>query len=360
MSCEYSIVKGNKLIVYRLRELEYENEQAGLIVLTYDYKNKIHPFLTSLGFDGIGFEDYYRFAITGESIKDFQVPDTIAEPVKIKARVSKEEYLRTVTKLKQHIQRGDIYEINYCMEFYAENCVINPEQVFCKLYNNTQAPHACFLKINDCYLICGSPERFLKKDGDRLISQPIKGTRRRGANAIEDKLLVEELRHDAKERSENIMITDLVRNDLSQIAQKGTVNVDELCEVYTFKSVHQMISTVSCMIKKTASFRDIINATFPMGSMTGAPKIRAMELIEKYESAKRGLYSGSVGLINANGDFDLNVVIRSILYNAKNKYLSIQVGSAITIDAQPEKEYEECLLKLQAMLKAVNATIDYD
>jgi len=213
---------------------------------------------------------------------------------------------------------------------------------------------AAFIKLDDLYIICGSPERFLQKKGNKITSEPIKGTRRR---STDDAAMIKELENDAKERAENIMIVDLVRNDLSKIAQKGSVHVDELCKVYTFKNVHQSISKISCTVEDKTTFQEILNATFPMGSMTGAPKISAMQLIDEAENSRRQIYSGSIGYILPNGDFDLNVVIRTIVYDEKKKYLSFMVGSAITAASDPEKEYEECLIKAKAMLTALNAEI---
>jgi para-aminobenzoate synthetase component 1 len=208
--------------------------------------------------------------------------------------------------------------------------------------------------MGDQFLISASPERFLKKEGSRIISQPIKGTTRRGQNETEDNELKEQLKNDPKERAENVMITDLVRNDLSRFAQKGTVKVDELCGLYTVKTVHQMISTVSCQVSENVGLAKILRSTFPMGSMTGAPKVSSMQLIERYENMRRGLYSGSVGYVTPDGDFDFNVVIRSLQYNAPKKYLSAMVGGAITSGSIPEKEYEECLLKVEALRKALS------
>ena len=148
-------------------------------------------------------------------------------------------------------------------------------------------------------------------------------------------------------------IRDRVRNDLARIAEKGSVTVDELCGVYTFETVHQLISTVSCQVSPNSFVNDILKATFPMGSMTGAPKIRAMQLIEQYEASRRGLYSGSIGYIAPNGDFDFNVVIRTLLYHQELELLSFHVGSAITSMSDPAKEYEECMLKARALIQAI-------
>lgn len=265
-------------------------------------------------------------------------------------RITKDEYLKTLAQIQKHIYKGDIYEMNFCQEFHSFS-KIDPYTSYKSLSKLSPSPFASFLKVNNKYLLSASPERFLKKQGETLISQPIKGTAKRSKDNLEDITIKEELRTNIKERSENIMIVDLVRNDLSRIACRGSVNVDELCGVYTFPQVHQKISTISAKCKPI-SFQDIIKATFPMGSMTGAPKVEAMKIIEKYESTKRGIYSGSVGYITPSGNFDLNVVIRSLQYNADNHYLSYLAGSAITALSDPEKEYEECILKTYAMEKA--------
>ena len=290
---------------------------------------------------------------TGVFETDFNGSGNIGFDGLIKARVSRTEYIENVEAIKQHIQRGDIYEMNYCQEFYAESSELNTLEVFRALNHISNAPFSCYLKIGNCYLISASPERFIKKDGSHIISQPIKGTQRRSADKEEDARLKAELFENQKERSENVMIVDLVRNDLSRIAKKDSVKVDELFGVYTFDQVHHMISTISCELRKDKVLKDIFEATFPMGSMTGAPKIRAMELIEKFEQTKRGLYSGAVGYISPEGDFDFNVVIRSMQYNALNKYLSFMVGGAITIGSDAELEYEECLVKAKALFEVL-------
>jgi para-aminobenzoate synthetase component I len=269
--------------------------------------------------------------------------------IEIKQRIPKQNYVEKVSKLLEHIHQGDLYEANFCMEFFAENVTINPLEKFLKLNEISQAPFSVFLKYNKQFLLSASPERYLKKEGQTLISQPIKGTSKRFSDAIEDEKSKNILANDPKERSENIMITDLVRNDLSKTAQKSSVEVKELCGIYSFLQVHQMISTVTSKMDSKYAPVDALSTTFPMGSMTGAPKYAAMKIIEELEETKRGLYSGAVGYFTPNGDFDFNVVIRSILYNEENKYVSFSVGSAITSLSIPEKEYEECLLKAKAM-----------
>ncbi|MCF8408345.1 MAG: anthranilate synthase component I family protein [Crocinitomicaceae bacterium] len=268
-----------------------------------------------------------------------------------KSRTTKERYLYCVEELKKHIALGDIYEINYCQEFFAEGVKIDyPLDFYFKLNEITKAPFSAFFQMKENIIFCGSPERFLKRTQNKVISQPIKGTAKRNIDPIEDLRLLQNLKSDSKERAENIMIVDLVRNDLSKIALPNSVQVDELCEIYSFETVHQMISTISCEVDPKTSFTDIIRATFPMGSMTGAPKLRAMQLIDEFEDFSRGIYSGTIGYIAPNGDFDLNVVIRSMIYNTKTNYLSCPVGGAITIDSDPEKEFEECQTKISRIL----------
>jgi len=306
----------------------------------------------------VHFDDLYiskaKVESTIESLhKTSSAVSTASSHVSIQSKITKQEYLVAVKALQQHIRKGDIYEVNFCQEFYAAQSPIQPVDVYKKLNSISAAPFAAYCNFGDHQLICSSPERFLQKHNNHLISQPIKGTIRRSSDPKEDDSLKQELQHSEKERSENVMIVDLVRNDLSRIAERGTVKADELFGAYTFKQVHQLISTISCEVKNELSFTDIIRSTFPMGSMTGAPKVRAMQLIEQYEQTKRGLYSGAIGYITPQGNFDFNVVIRSILYNQKKQYVSFMVGSAITDKANPEQEYEECLLKAKALFEVL-------
>ncbi|MFT5858925.1 MAG: para-aminobenzoate synthetase component 1 [Flavobacteriaceae bacterium] len=279
-----------------------------------------------------------------------------AFPHALKTRISKDEYLLKVKAIKQEIQNGDVYEVNFCQEFFATEVNIpDPLSAYFKLNQLTRAPYSSFFSIGDFVLFCGSPERYLKRVDNRLTSEPIKGTRKRGETSEEDAQLVEELSNDPKERAENVMIVDLVRNDLSRIALPTTVEVEELCGIYTFDTVHQMISRIACDISPETNFTDILKATFPMGSMTGAPKLSAMKSIEKHECFQRGIYSGSIGYIKPNGNFDLNVVIRTLVYNKVSNYLSCSVGGAITIQSDPEQEYAECLVKVKRILDGMNA-----
>lgn len=343
--------------------------------LSYDLKNDVEA-LESRNFDGLQFPELYffqpkkLFLIKGNKVEirylkafkddikndlkairhsEEERRDNLTDSIKIKLRIHKDDYFEKVKSMLSHIHRGDIYEANFCQEFYAEDTEINPLETYFKLNDISKPPFATFLKCMDLYLLSSSPERYLMKHGQTIISQPIKGTAKRSADPVEDAQLKLELSQDEKERSENIMILDLMRNDLSKTAIKGSVHVEELCKVYTFDQVHQMISTVTSKIDKNVHPVDVIKSTFPMGSMTGAPKISAMKIIEELEETKRGLYSGAVGYFSPEDDFDFNVVIRSILYNQTKQYVSYSVGGAITAKSDPLKEYEECLVKAKAM-----------
>lgn len=346
--------------------------------LSYDLKNDTEA-LSSSNFDGLNFPELYFFqpkklifienkklifsylkkeshhiSSDFEAIKSITLTDPPhPQNINTKSRISRETYLSQVKKMQQHIALGDIYEANFCQEFYAENTQIEPLSTFWRLNAISEPPFACFLKINRHFLLSASPERYLQRKGNTVISQPIKGTAKRSQNPEKDEQLKTELKQNPKERSENVMIVDLVRNDLSHFATKGSVKVTELCKVYTFKQVHQLISTIEATVNENTSSVDLIRSTFPMGSMTGAPKVSAMKIIEQLEATKRGLYSGAVGYFAPNGDFDFNVVIRSILYNAERQYVSFSVGSAITAKSAAEREYDECLIKAKAMRKVL-------
>jgi para-aminobenzoate synthetase component 1 len=275
-------------------------------------------------------------------------------PNQIGSRISKQQYIATIQKLLQHIARGDCYEINFCQEFFAENKTVDPLHTYSQLTGISPNPFACYYRIDSKHLLCASPERYLQKKGNSILSQPIKGTfKRNTSDKTADEALKQQLQQSEKDRSENVMVVDLVRNDLSRVCKEGSVKVDELFGIYSFPQVHQMISTISGELKEGMDLADILQASFPMGSMTGAPKKRVMELIEQYESTRRGIFSGAVGYISPEKDFDFNVVIRSILYNSANGYLSYLVGGGITAYSDPEKEYEECLLKAEAIQKVL-------
>ncbi|MDD3773483.1 MAG: anthranilate synthase component I family protein [Weeksellaceae bacterium] len=349
--------------------------------LSYDLKNDTEK-LFSQNFDELGFSDLFffqpkkLFLLKGNSLEiqylrmvDDEIESDFKEIVEshkvesqgteleigIKQRISKEKYLEKVSNVLEHIQKGDIYEANFCMEFYAENTQINPLETYRKLNRISESPFSAYFKNLNQYVLCSSPERYLRNENNKIISQPIKGTSKRFEDSELDNKSKTELVNNPKERSENIMIVDLVRNDLSRTAEKSSVKVEELCGVYSFKQVHQLISTITSIKNNKNTVIEVIKNSFPMGSMTGAPKISAMQIIENQEETKRGIYSGSIGYFEPNGNFDFNVVIRSILYNSDHNYLSFSVGSAITAKCNPQQEYNECLLKAKAMKEVLGS-----
>ena len=362
-----------------LKQYQQQSKDWLFGYLSYDLKNDTEK-LESNNFDGLHFADLFffqpkkLFLLKGTQLEmhylhlcDDEIEsdfDEILEcasdcgsesrSIEIQQRISKENYISKVNEMLGHIQRGDIYEANFCMEFYAENTEIEPFEIYQKLNGISKPPFAAFFKNHPNYLLCASPERYLRKENNKIISQPIKGTAKRFKERNLDENAKSELAQNPKERSENIMIVDLVRNDLSRTATRASVEVEELCGIYTFEQVHQMISTIVSNVDHATSPVEILKTTFPMGSMTGAPKISAMNIIENLEETKRGLYSGAVGYFTPDNDFDFNVVIRSILYNADEKYVSFSVGSAITVQAKAEQEYEECLLKAKAMFAVLS------
>ncbi|MCW3082043.1 anthranilate synthase component I family protein [Segetibacter sp.] len=303
----------------------------------------------------IGVIDQEADSIFSEIMKQHPI-DRSGHVISFQQKIYKEDYLHKVELLQKHIQHGDCYVINFCHQFFA-TAEINPVSIYTQLSNISPNPFSAFYRIDNNYLLCASPERYVKKIGDKLISQPIKGTSaRKHFDLKEDGVSKIQLKNSAKDQSENVMVVDLVRNDLSKICEEGSVAVEELFGIYSFPHVHQMISTVVGRVEKDQSFSNILKATFPMGSMTGAPKKKVMELVDKYEQSKRGIYSGTVGYITPNKDFDFNVVIRSIVYNTDTKNVSFHAGSAITASSQPDEEYEECLLKAQAIIDVFSET----
>lgn len=346
--------------------------------LSYELKNAIEPSLNSSSCDEISShalsffvpaliievdESAIQVEVNNEKTwvkfqsllqSDFVVPK-YDNHISLQSSISQEQYLNSVKAIQSHIQRGDVYEMNFCTEWFANAKIDTSAGLFLKLKEKTAAPFSAFGKWNDLQLFCASPERYIQREGNKLISQPIKGTQRISEDLHENEMFKSRLTLSEKERSENIMITDLVRNDLSRIAKKGSVQVEELSELYSFKTVHQLISTVVCEIEDSTTPGEIIRATFPMGSMTGAPKLSAMEIAEKYEPMSRGIFSGAVGYISPDGYMDFNVVIRSIIYNSALQKVVVRAGSAITMESDPDKEFDECQLKAAALLSVLNS-----
>ncbi len=361
----------------------FRRQQPGWLFghLSYDLKNETEA-LSSVHPDGVGFPDLHFFrpkhvlilghqevriqstsispAIIFFDICRTRLPEfrSAARPVELQSSMSKRRYIDLVKATKEHIRNGDLYEMNLCQQFFAEHYPCDPPSVFGELNSLSKAPFSSFYKIGMQYLLCASPERFLQKRGRQLLSQPIKGTIGRSQNTQQDARLARRLAASQKDRAEHVMIVDLVRNDLARSCQAGSVKVEELFGIYRFEQVHHMISTISGTLREDVHFIDAIKNAFPMGSMTGAPKVMAMQLIEQYELSRRSLYSGALGYISPDDDFDFNVVIRSLQYNAGSQYLSYLVGGAIVYDSVARKEYEECLLKAKAMLRILKATIN--
>lgn len=362
---------GAKQILHKLSEIQPNDNQYKFGLVCYDAKNQFEKLQSQhtnfhqlndvcffvpeivIKYNGTTLEIIADKAgqenEIAEKLNNINYASKAKQSIQLKPRTTKEDYIKNVNTLKQHIQLGDIYEINYCIDFYNENTEADCNDLFLALNSISEAPFACYTRLKENTIICSSPERFLKKEGNKLITQPIKGTAARGNNETEEEKTKQELYNNKKERNENVMIVDVSRNDLSRLATKGSVNVDELFSIKTYKQVHQMVSTISCELKPNTTVENIFAATFPPASMTGAPKIRAMQLIDEHENFRRGAYSGSIGFVEPNGNFDFNVVIRSIVYNTNNKHLSYSVGSAITAKCDAEKEYEECMLKARAM-----------
>ncbi|BAO56762.1 anthranilate synthase component I family protein [Nonlabens marinus] len=370
-------VAGNAF--HQLERFQYEHQDWMFGYLGYDLKNELEP-LSSHNRDILCFPDLQFFvpeivmeinekSITIHSYEEersalksvleeinnqmLSKEEEVAKNGHLEAIDSKEAYLEKAQKFLNHIHRGDIYEANLCTEFHALEVELDSVKAFAHLNKSSAPPFAAYARFAECHIISASPERYLKKMGKQLLSQPIKGTAPRAEDSLKDEEAKQELLANQKERSENVMIVDLVRNDLSKVAQKGSVKVSELFGLYTFPQVHHMISSITATLDQKNKGIDAVKATFPMGSMTGAPKISAMKIIEQTESFKRGVYSGAVGYFTPSGDFDFNVVIRTILYNDTRKVVSLSVGSAITAAAIPEAEYQECFVKAAALMKVL-------
>jgi para-aminobenzoate synthetase component 1 len=365
--------------------------------LGYDYKNQIEPSLKSdltqlVEFDALKFISPERWValekngcvwgdetllnlrcdqnvsleVSEDPLTSSHIESSIANDRAVRhspqwhPQTPKETYLENVERIKQHIVEGDFYEMNYCIAFTAKE-EIDPCDAFMLLSRKAPAPFSVFLKDGDRYLLCASPERFFGKRGDLIFSQPIKGTRPRVFDSMsleldeaQDLAVARELEKSEKDRAENIMIVDLVRNDLSKVCEVGSVQVPECCAVYSFSHVHQLISTVEGRLMPEVGLKELMHATFPMGSMTGTPKISVMQHTNQLEGFARGIYSGTVGYVWKQ-NMDFNVVIRALQYDSQAKTLAYAVGGAITYDSVAEQEYQECLDKASAVLSIFEA-----
>lgn len=350
---------------------EIGKEKVG--ILGYDFKNQIeqlesnNPAFLALP-DLCFFEPEISFQLTESGFfSKNRLPDSLLEELEtfevsekgnvactVSPQISKEVYLEKIKIIQDEIREGNTYEANFCQAFSGKFESWDPISAYLSLNELSKMPFSALFKAKHQWLVSASPERFLKKTDSQLIAQPIKGTVQRGGNEQEEAINRKKLLSSEKERAENLMITDLTRNDLARVSKTGSVRVEELFGIYPLPRVFQMISTVSSELTPEVTFREIIQATFPMGSMTGAPKISTMGIIEREESFRRGWFSGAFGWIDEDGDFDFSVVIRSIIADLEMKKLYFGVGSAITIDASAEQEYEECALKAQAILELLS------
>jgi para-aminobenzoate synthetase component 1 len=370
---EFLAAFGAEKIVQNPEELEkYKNENNWFFgVVGYDLKNKFEE-LSSLNSEIIHTPELLFFVpkiiigidreenvtlIKGALPPNFWHESEQKHPHRINPEevpIIKEDYLKKINAIHELIREGEVYELNYCVPHKFTYEEFSPINFQIALINKSPVPMAAYFSADSLHLCGASMERYLTKKEDKILSQPIKGTIKKGENIEEDHALIASLLNSEKDRAENVMIVDLVRNDLNKICQTSSVKVSELCEIYSYLQVHQMISTVEGKLKPNTSFTDILSATFPMGSMTGAPKIAAMKHIDELESFKRGWYSGTVGYIQPNGDFDFNVVIRSLLCDEDKKILNYCAGGAITIDSNPENEWEEIQVKTKAITEVLN------
>ncbi len=360
-----------RLTEQELFEKNYPKEKVG--VLSYDFKNKIENLsstnteffhLPELCF----FEPEISIQLTEngvfsknqlsdqwlEELEAFAPPQGGNLACAVAPQIPKDVYLEKIKIIQNEIREGNTYEANFCQAYSGEFECWDSVAAYFRLNELSKMPFSGLFKAENQWLVSASPERYLKKCGNQLIAQPIKGTTKRGQNEAQDTLNQKLLLESEKERAENLMITDLTRNDLARVSKTGTVQVKELFGIYPLPRVFQMISTVRSELRPEITFRQIIDATFPMGSMTGAPKISTMKIIEREETFRRGWFSGAFGWMDEEGDFDFSVVIRSIIADLNVKKLYFGVGSAITIDASAAQEYEECALKAEAILELLS------
>lgn len=362
---------GNKSIELK----EFWNSSCGIFkvgIIGYDFKNRLEKLQSSnpsfLDLPETCFfqpelliqiEKDHVFSKTElplefwNSIERIELPQSPNLACRWSPQISKEKYIDSVETIKNLIVEGETYEMNFCQAFSGKFESWDPIAAYFRLNEISPMPFSALFKAEEKWIVSASPERFIKKTGSQIIAQPIKGTIRRGTTEEEDFENKNKLSNSEKEKAENLMITDLMRNDLSKVSKTGTVKVDELFGIYPLPRVFQMISTISSELKPEVTFEEIIRATFPMGSMTGAPKIRTMELIDELESFTREWFSGALGWIDEDGDFDFSVVIRSIIADLNAKKLYFGMGSAVTFDSDPEQEFEECQLKAQAIIEVL-------
>ncbi len=294
---------------------------------------------------------YLRRILSGARRTDEEPAlDYIDEGTVLKANFTHEEYLKAVATAREYICAGDIFQVNLSQRFEAD-LNVSPYELYQRLRRINPAPFASYLNFEEVSIVSASPERFLEVSGDWVETRPIKGTRPRGKTGVEDRVMAQELLASVKDRAENIMIVDLERNDIGRVCRYGTVRVTELAILETFPTVFHLTSTVVGRLRPDKGRVDLLKATFPGGSITGAPKVRAMEIIDELEPTRRSVYTGSIGYLSFAGGMDLNIVIRTIIVKDGKAYF--QVGGGIVFDSEPEAEYQETLDKGRALVQAL-------
>jgi para-aminobenzoate synthetase component 1 len=268
----------------------------------------------------------------------------------LKSNFTPEGYMEAVNRVREYIAAGDVFQVNLSQRFETE-LTVTPYELYRRLRQINPAPFATYLNFDGVTIVSASPERFLRVDGDWVETRPIKGTRPRGKNSVEDAILSQELLDSAKDRAENVMIVDLERNDLGRVCQYGTVKVTELAILETFPTVFHLTSTIIGKLRPDKNRIDLLKAAFPGGSVTGAPKVRAMEIIDELEPTRRSVYTGAIGYLSFGRNLDLNIVIRTFIIKGKKAYF--QVGGGIIYDSNAEAEYQETLDKAKALIQAL-------
>lgn len=281
-----------------------------------------------------------------------KITEKVRAKINIKSNFTKKNYLQTVKKIQEYISRGDSYQTNLTQQFRAKLPKnLTAQKIFWQLKKDHPSPFSAFIKRSDDTVISASPERFCTVKNQIIFCSPIKGTRPRGKSAAEDEHLKRELLSSEKDRAENIMIVDLLRNDIGKVCRYGSVEVENLCSLETHPTYHHLVSTMRGELKNNLSFSEIIKAIFPCGSITGAPKIRTMQIIDELESASRGLSMGAIGYVGFDKNLEMSVAIRTL--TIKNNQAIFNVGGGIVIDSDPESEYQETLVKAQAIFSAL-------
>lgn len=340
---------------------EYEGTSSFLNVdraMVFDHANRkmylVGLFETSEDFQHWCNAAFLRFGLIGGELAAYRLKASATlGSASASLRHSSSEYLSMITRAQQHIAAGDVYQI--CLTNRIEiTHAADPLYVYLQLRETNPAPYAAFIRVGESTLVCSSPEQLIQVSPTGLVStKPIKGTRPRGADAAEDEALASELQANEKERAENLMIVDLMRNDIGRVSLADSVRVSKLFEIESYATVHQLVSTVEGQLAVGKTAIDAFDAAFPGGSMTGAPKLRAMKIISELEGGPRGVYSGAVGFFGFNGSADFGMTIRSIVFEGAQAYIG--VGGGITIDSDPVAELEETKLKAQALLQVLNA-----